>query len=153
MEGPLSVARRPGFPDDYDTLGTARTLAQRYAAAVTQELPGAEVLETDDVIRIAWGDMEGIVVLVTRDALELRLPTIEWPHPHEPRRTSRLFRKIEWVSIDGREALRDLLKEALEARRVEFRTCRFCSLSFPPEQMIQTDVCHGCAENHLGVVF
>lgn len=153
MEDQFSAARWPDFPDDFDTLGPARTLAQRFAAAVAGELPGADVVETDDVVRVAWGEMEGIVVLVTREALELRLPTIEWPGPHEPRRTSRLFRRIEWVSIDSREALLDLLKEALEARRVEFRTCRFCSLSFPPEQMIQTDVCHGCAENHLGVVF
>lgn len=153
MESSLSATHRNEFPDDYDTLGAARTLAQRYAVAVTQELPGAEVVETDDVIRIAWGIMEGIVVLVTREALELRLQTIEWPHPHEPRRTSRLFRRIEWESIKSRKALRDLLKEAIEARRAEFGTCRYCGQSFPPERMIQGNVCHSCAEKHLDVIF
>jgi hypothetical protein len=133
--------------------GRAQLLVHRYATAVTWELPGADVLETDDVVRIAWGDMEGIVALVTREALELRLPTIEWPHPHEPRQSSRLWRRVEWSAIDDRPVLRSLLDEALAARRAEFRQCRYCGGVFPPEHMFKEDVCHGCASNHLGIIF
>ena len=57
-------------PYDFDTHGSARTLVQRYAAAVAEELAGAELLEAGDVVRLAWGDMEGIVALVTPEALE-----------------------------------------------------------------------------------
>jgi hypothetical protein len=49
------------------------------------------------------------------------------------------------------EVLDELLAAARRARGAQFRRCRFCGERFPPERR-HGDVCHGCAEKHLGVI-
>lgn len=95
--------------------------------------------------------LEGIVVLVNSESLEIRLPTIEWTHgSHGPVAATRLWRRIEGADLDD-SALRHALREAAEARRGEFSPCRFCGERVAIEHR-HGDVCHGCAERHLGVV-
>ena len=92
------------------------------------------------------------MALVTAEALELRLPTVEWPTPYTPCPTSRLWRRVAWEDIPDHMALATLLEEASAARRQEFTTCRYCGGSFPPERRHSQDVCHGWAERHFGVL-
>jgi hypothetical protein len=122
---------------------------EEFALRILDLLPDSQVERTRDVIQVAHGKDEGIIVLVTPEAIELRLPTLEWPHPHSPGPSSRLWKRIKWERLGGRK-LKRLLDEAKQARMDEFATCRFCKQRFPPECM-HDDVCHGCAERHLGV--
>src|SRR5688572_12177649 len=129
------------------------TAAERRAAQLLELLPESTVERTRDVIQINYGGEEGIVVLVTAEAVELRLPTVEWTGGYyDPAGTSRLWRRRTWTSLPD-DALPSLLKAAQRARRREFHTCRYCRGRFPPEYRIGKDVCHGCASEFEGVVF
>lgn len=114
-------------------------------------LPGSTIERTRDCIQIDFGGGEGIVILITPEAIELRLPTIEWVSPHWPAGSSTFWKKVEISNITDRE-LETLLREALKERQKQFKKCRFCKRRFPPEHMHDDDVCHGCAEKYLGVV-
>jgi len=82
---------------------------------------------------------------------QLRLPTTEWVGPHTPKASSRLWKRVKWEGM-GEVRLSRLLESARQARAAEFTRCRFCGQEFPPGRRHETDVCHGCAERHLGVV-
>jgi hypothetical protein len=126
-------------------------MVEAHALKVLELLPGARVERTRDVIQVEQGGQEGIVLLLTPEVLDVRLPTVEWTHPHCPARSSRLWKRVDWIRLDV-PALTELLTEAQKARASQFRNCRYCGKRFPPEHMHAKDVCHGCAESHLGVV-
>ena len=62
------------------------------AERVLVVLPGAMLERTRDAIQFDWGGEQGIVLLVGPEALELRLPTVEWTKgAYGPARSSRLW--------------------------------------------------------------
>ncbi|MDA2929037.1 hypothetical protein MYX84_03650 [Acidobacteria bacterium AH-259-O06] len=96
---------------------------------------------------------KGIVIAITPEAIEFRLPTIEWTMgSHGPASSSQLWKRAVAEDIQDSE-LEELIKRALRARRREFKRCQYCGELVPPEHRIEKDVCHGCASKHLGVVF
>lgn len=126
---------------------------ERQALQLLELMPDAEVARTRDAIQINQGGEEGIVVLVTREALELRLPLVEWTMgSYGPAASSRLWKRVEWAQLREHE-LAELLAQLQAARSGELRKCPYCGGEFPPERRIEKDVCHACAERHLGVVF
>lgn len=128
---------------------------EQYALDVLQLLPGARVSRTRDVIQLEVGADEGIVVLVTAEALELRLPTVEWTcGAYGPAPASRLWKRVTWSKIErGQADLAQLLAAAQAARTAEFRTCKYCSRQVPPEHMHSRTVCQSCASTHEGIVY
>jgi len=99
---------------------------------------------------------EGVLVLVTAEAIELRLPTVEWTAgSHAPVASSRLWRRVEGLDIIdlSDEQLVELLEAAKQARADEWTTCRYCGERVPVEHRLNGDVCHSCASKHEGVVF
>ncbi len=100
--------------------------------------------------RIAHGWERGIIVFVTPEAIEIRMPTLEWPHPHTPGPCSRLWKRLSWERLTDKRLVK-LLDEARQLRAGMFEQCRFCHRLFPPERRYE-DVCHGCAEKQLGIV-
>jgi hypothetical protein len=125
--------------------------AEYGAQLVLEVLPCAHLERTRDVIQIDEIAEDGLVVILTREALELRLPTVEWTHPHCPARSSRLWKRVQWEGM-GKEKLAELIAAARKARSRQYRKCNYCSERTPPEHMHAKDVCHGCAEEHLGVI-
>ncbi len=121
------------------------------AEKVLALLPESTLERTRDCIQINSCGEKGIVTLVTAEAIELRLPTIEWKGPHEPVASSRFWKRMQESEIADEE-LGVILREALKERWGEFRNCRYCKKPFPPEHRHREDVCHGCAEKYLGVV-
>ena len=121
------------------------------ALQLLEVLPEATVERTRDAIEITVDDVmeNGVVLILTPEALELRLPSMDWVHPHWSVPTSRLWKRVKWERI---EDLYDLVAEAREKRRAEFRECKFCHERFPPEGRHGRAVCHVCAEEHLGIV-
>ena len=90
-----------------------------------------------------------LVILVTDEAFDIRLPTIHWMGPHEPVDSSVRFRcrPAKTIAI----ALKADIEQARECRRRQFLKCRYCGLYFPPERRDQPHCCHGCSEKYLGV--
>jgi hypothetical protein len=126
---------------------------EAHALRVIELLPGAQVERTRDVVQIERGGEAGVVVLVTREALELRMPCVEWTMgAYGPAPASRLWKRVEWEQLHG-DALSSILAQVLSARVAEFNECRFCRAQCSPDRMLEADVCHACAEQHLGVVF
>lgn len=125
------------------------------AARVAQMLCGATIERTRDAIQLTEDGDPGVVALVTAEAIELRLPTIEWTGgAHGPVATSRLWKRVRLPIRDAK--LRERVEAAREARRAEFVPCRFCHRPTPPEHRLEDDrgdVCHSCAARELGVVF
>lgn len=128
---------------------------EQHAAFVGDLLPGATREQTRDVVQFTEsGESEtGIVVLVTAEALELRLPTVEWTcGAYGPVETSRLWKRVKWSSLKNSQ-LSELIEVARQARKREFLLCKFCGKRVPPGHRHSRNVCHGCAARHLGVVY
>jgi hypothetical protein len=126
---------------------------EKNALRVLDLLPGVIEGRTRDCIQINFGDEDGIVILVTAEAIEIRLPTVEWTMgSYGPAASSRLWKRVECCEIDDAELI-SLLNDALKQRKSEFKICRYCGRKFPPEHMHASDVCQGCATKHLGVVY
>jgi hypothetical protein len=106
----------------------------------------------DEAIFIYQGqfsDENGLVLVVTDNALELRLPTLEWDI-HTPREVSKLWRHIslqEQPELD----LRQLIADAQAAQKETFGDCKYCGKRNPEGWMHDRDVCQSCAENILGI--
>ncbi len=128
------------------------SMVERNAARLRMFLVETHEERTRDAIQISSGGDSGIVVLVTPEAFEIRLPTTEWTGgfygAHE---SSRLWRRVSAARVND-EVLGDLLWKAQATRIAEFKRCRYCRETFPPEQRHSVNVCDGCAEVHLGVV-
>ena len=76
-------------------LGDGFRTVEHLALLVLKYLPEAEVTRTRDVIQLDHGGERGIVVLITPEAIEVRLPTIEWTKgAYGPAKTSRLWKRI-----------------------------------------------------------
>jgi hypothetical protein len=128
---------------------------ERNAARVLDLYPTANVERTRDAVQIdirtdADGE-RGITVLVTPEAYELRLPTIEWTAGAcGPADSTRYIKRVKAQRLTD-EALASRLQEAIARRDAEFVPCRYCGRPTPPEHQ-HRDACHGCAEQHLDVV-
>ena len=141
----------PGIDESPWTHAEKADLIHRAQALVGLD-PDAELTQTPEGIQVRLNSHEEIVVLVTPEAFEIRLPTIKWTGgTHGPVATTRFWRRVRSASVDVAR-LQAVIKEASEVRRSEFCLCRFCGESFPIESRLD-DVCHGCASQHLGVVF
>lgn len=148
----MTEGRRHIDPEGrYPSVGLRR--AEENAERVLTFVPGAEVERTRDCLQIDYGGEEGIVVLVMAEAIEVRLPMVEWTMgAYGPALSSRLWRRVKVDALTD-EKLKCLLSEGLEVRRAEFKECRYCGRMVPPEHRHSDDVCHSCASEHMGVVY
>ncbi|MGI0485731.1 hypothetical protein ACN4EK_09865 [Pantanalinema rosaneae CENA516] len=129
------------------------TIVEQKALLLLEHLPGADIERTRDLIQINYNGTEGIVIFVTPEALELRLPTVEWTSgSYAPKSSSKLWKRLQWNQVWANE-IPDLLQAALTARRREFRNCRYCHKPFAIEHMFSKTACHSCASLHEGVMF
>jgi hypothetical protein len=127
------------------------TQVESFAVKVLELLPEATFERTRDVFQIDWKGERGIVVVITPETMELRLPTIEWTMgAYGPAPSSRLWKRVKIDTLVDKNLLK-LLLSARDARVKEFLVCRYCKRELGPERM-HDDVCHGCAEKHLGIV-
>jgi hypothetical protein len=94
----------------------------------------------------------GVIIRVTDFDCDIFLPTIRWDG-HTPISAVKLWRSTRLPNFDTPEQLFRLVEDGIQARRDEFHVCRFCQSHIPPERRFQPEVCHGCAERHLGIVF
>ena len=134
------------------------TLVEHHARRALGMFTTAATEHTRDAIQIHSGvtgdphDHE-VVILVTPQTLELRLPTIEWTHgSYGLRPPRRLWTRLGHDAIDE-DALARNIERTIAARVAEFRTRRLFGDAFPLEHRSADDLCHGCASRHHGAVF
>jgi hypothetical protein len=134
--------------------GEGLTRVESNALGLMRVLQVSRTERTRDAFELHLGDQEarGVVLIVTAEALELRLPTVEWTRgAYGPASTSRLWKRVTWRDDLTPERVRQLVDAAIAKRRAEFKPCRYCGREVPPEHRLGK-VCHGCAERHEGVV-
>jgi hypothetical protein len=132
--------------DDH-CLRNFEALAQR----LLKIFPEANAARTRDCIQIDYLGERGVVILLTPEAVEVRMPTTDWTQgSHGPAYSSRLKKRH---SLDDSESeIMTSIEDAIVARQTQFKTCPYCHEEFPPEHMVD-DACHGCAEKHHQIVF
>ena len=139
------------------TPGTCRFF-ERVALVVTRWRSPFTLGRTRDAIEIRFptGHEDGadLVVIVTPEAMELRVPTIEWTEgSHGPAVSSVLWRRLEWGDgVIDEVALHGQLVALESAYMAGLRQCFHCGEKFIAARM-SGKACHGCAEIFEGVVF
>jgi hypothetical protein len=137
-------------PDDLYPASGFRQV-ERNALKVLDLMPLGRLTRTRDVIQIDDGGERGLSVLVTAEAIEFRLPMVEWTAgAYGPASCTRLWKRYQFAALSDKR-LASLIRAATEARRNEFISCRYCQRLIPTEHR-NGDVCHGCAERHEGIV-
>lgn len=114
-----------------------------------------KVERTRDAIQIDIDGERGVVLLVTAEALELRLPTVEWTDgAYGPQSSSRLWKRRLWRNMRNKRNmdLQGLIQSEINKRQSEFILCRYCHQPTPPEHR-HGKACQGCASKHEGVVY
>ena len=99
-------------------------LVEANASRVLDLYPHAHVTRTRDAIQIDIrtdpDEARGATVLVTPEAYELRLPTIEWTAgAYGPAASTRYFKRVNGHRLTD-EALASLLQETIARRDAEF---------------------------------
>jgi hypothetical protein len=127
------------------------------AERVLRLMPDARVERTRHAFQFEQGDdLSGVIVLVTSEAVELRLPTVEWTcGAYGPAAGSRLWKRIRWDRM-GDDVLARWIEAAKNATRRQARTCQFCKGRFgwgTIDRYQGKVACHGCASAHLGIKY
>lgn len=127
---------------------------ERLALRVLEECREARLSgRTRDVLQMELpsgaAENDEITIVITPDHLEVRFPAVEWPHPHEPVSSSRLWKRSRLDLIIN---VTELIVRARKARLAEFVSCRFCGRSVASEAAHDSNVCGSCAEQHLHIV-
>lgn len=132
------------------------TKAERQALQVIAWRSPHVVERTRNVIEVRFPDLRDrdfeLTLLVTAEAVELRLPTIEWTMgAYAPAMSSVLWKRLTWAKVEeaGVATVLDRLAAALGRT---LRTCRHCREKFLPSRMAGR-ACHGCATEFEGVVY
>jgi hypothetical protein len=85
----------------------------------------------------------------TTDGWQLLVAAVDWDG-HMPSLRWSVYRR--WKREPNSEQL-ERARAACLRNRGYFRVCRVCGKHFLLGHMIETGVCHGCAEKELGVAF
>jgi len=134
-------------------------IVERNALLLMEVLKSTSFQRTRDVIQVDYKVNEDVelTVLVTREAYDFRLLTIEWTQgSYAPVKTSKIWKTLE-VEALGEKEIKDkiskLIDEALKVMNGDLVTCKYCKEKFHPSHTIDGGVCHSCAVKHLNVVF
>jgi hypothetical protein len=132
----------------------ARTLTD-----VLREMLPAPVRQdlSDEGILLTAGDPGMVAVRVSDRGLVVSVFGIRWDGPHTPIRDDRDICRLSWNELPAElpeqaVVASALIQAALVLRRAQFRECRYCQRSVPPEWQHSADLCQGCAEQNSGVV-
>ena len=137
--------------------------AEGFRAAEEKALEILDILNIEQVhartlssleIRVALGTESDEIgsLVITKEAIELRHPTIEWTMgSYGPAISTQLWKRYEWVSQEAKD-IPQLLEHFKKAYKASLRACVFCKKYFQRSRMTD-DACHGCATKHRGVVY
>lgn len=127
---------------------------ERLASQLLQHLLKVKVERTSDAIQLTTGDFRdesGLVILLSPDAIEFRLPVLIWLEPHEPANTSKLWRRLALNELSETQ-LPELIAAARLQQQQNFGDCKYCGERNPSGWMFSSDICESCAESKLGII-
>jgi hypothetical protein len=112
------------------------------------ELPGEVVL--------VGGEPGEVIVQICRNKVLVSVYGVRWDGPHTlvlcPQHLATLnYKQLSAATI--KSTLHQLIGAASELRRAQYRKCKRCNETKPPEWMHGDDICQSCAEQHCGVVY
>ena len=124
-------------------------------------LQDAKIERTHDLIQITQGSERGVIVLLTDDTIEVRLPHFRSAHTKKGMMefylSSRLFRRIEGTEILRLDVRRDeqtlptAIQEAIDTRLQEYSKCSCCGDNCANEKMEGT-LCEFCIWDQPGIL-
>jgi len=138
---------------------------EKNALLIMKVLKIDEFERTRDVIQILYESplledeacKQELIVLVTAEEYQFRLTTTEWTKGgYEPVTTSYLFKRLILKNINSGELeqkIIDYLNLAVNKMKANLRVCKYCKRKFIIEDMINNNVCHGCASEYGRVIF
>lgn len=146
----------PGQPQSF-SLGARPRPFEELADAVVRHWPDTVVGRLRDAIELHVPNpvlgSEPVVVLLTPEALEVRLACVDWTAgTHGPVPSSRRWRRVRLTAGDAPPDVIALVHESAFVREQQYQICQFCREWFAPEHMI-LQACHSCASRERGVVF
>lgn len=138
----------PDLFGESDSLRPFEYIARR----VLDLVPGARYARTRDVVEITYeANDETFVILLTPEAIEMRLPTVDWVTPYTPVASTTLWKRVALAKVDP-VSLPSLIAGARLAYVRTLRACKYCKQKFAPCHMTRT-ACHDCATKCEGVVY
>jgi hypothetical protein len=133
----------------------------RMAMRIGQLLPESVIERTRDIYQFTVRDPGGLVVVVTPEAVEFRLPTVDWTSEcSTPLPVSRPFKRLRTAGkpepvdakLDGK--LDRLIQETRHSVSRNFVSTPAAKKHTPPEHGVTLDgewTCHGCAGHNAEV--
>ena len=122
----------------------------RDEGSIRRQIARVDALSGNDEVVVSLRDG-----LLGEAVIEVAQPSWWWTGPGTPLLVRRRVGSIE-IPVDEPNAASEVVEAIAKirrARRASFMRCRFCGHGFAPEQRFEDDVCHGCASEHLGVVY
>ena len=117
--------------------------------------PLQEETGPDGTLQLVAGDPGEVVAQVADTNISILEFAIEWQGPSSPvgQHIPVADVHLPLAATDLKKLLGQLIALTRRRRRRRFRTCKFCNEHTPPEWMHARDICQGCAQQRLGVVY
>ncbi|MGG3235586.1 hypothetical protein ABEP17_19355 [Priestia flexa] len=107
-----------------------------------------------------FADKPEVYLRTTNDGLEFGYEATQWngympsPAPGVYRKHSLSWETLQSLSkVEQQEIILELLMKTINTRKRQYRKCQFCGEKVAVENRFDKDTCHGCASEHLGVVY
>jgi len=112
------------------------------------ELPGEVVL--------VGGEPGEVIVQIDRNEVIVSVYGARWDSPYTMVLRPKRLASLGWMQLPAatiKTILPELIGAATKLRRAQYRNCKMCNETNPPEWMHGDDICQSCATAHCGVVY
>ncbi|MEK5233845.1 hypothetical protein MHB42_19305 [Lysinibacillus sp. FSL K6-0232] len=107
-----------------------------------------------------FADEPDVYIRPTNEGLEFGFEATRWdgympsPFPGVYKKHSLTWESIQSLNKeDQQEKILELLLKTINSRKRQYRKCQFCGERVAIEHRFDQNTCHGCASEHLGVVY
>lgn len=107
-----------------------------------------------------FADEPHVYIKVNKDGLEFGYEAYQWDGPlHAPYLVLHKKNSLPWDGLDSlgkddqHELINSILLKTIQSRKRQYRKCQFCAKKISVENRFDRDTCHGCATEHLGVLY
>lgn len=112
------------------------------------ELPGEVVL--------VGGEPGEVIVQIYRNKVIVSVYGARWDSPYTMVLRPKRLASLDWMQLPAatiKTILPELIGAATKLRRAQYRKCKMCNETNPPEWMHCDDICQSCATTHCGIVY
>lgn len=139
---------KPGKPVREVTANGESIRAEEWRTLLRTMLP-LPLREDEDTL--VGGDPGEVVIRLTPEAIIVSRYEVVW-NGHVPEPAHREMARFDPQTALPRQVARAVIR-ARSSRLAMYRWCSLCHETMPPEWVRDDEVCQGCAQLHLGVVY